>query len=125
MMPVTKKVHRTSFWRRVSRISGRGEMSEPASKVRAIHGRAGSPRAISSAVVEGGGAGARVALGMGVSTVARGVSLLDGSGLAKVVSVAVDDAVGPCEDRGSRVGWGTPVGVAGGKGEGVEVAGKS
>jgi hypothetical protein len=84
-------------------MDGSGAMLEPASKVRAIQGRPGSPRAISSAVVEDGLAGARVAVGDGVLVdvgVGGGVAVNVEVGIA--VGVGVQVAVG----RGVGVGLG-------------------
>jgi hypothetical protein len=77
-------------------------MLEPASKVRAIHGRSGSPRAISSSSVKSGLAGARVAVGAGV-----------------LVDVGVGDGLAVGVEVGIRVGVGVEVAVGSGKGVGL------
>jgi hypothetical protein len=84
-------------------MDGRGTRLAPASKVRAIQGRSGSPRAISSAGVEGVFAGARVAVGDGVLVdvgVGEGVAVKVEVGIA--VGVGIQVAVG----RGVGVGLG-------------------
>jgi len=93
---VTKNVQRRFAWRNVCNMDGRGTESAPASKVRAIQGRSGLPRAISTGVTVGLEAGGRVEVGVGVSvTVGEGVAVnvTDGVGLGVMVKVAVGKGV--------------------------------
>jgi hypothetical protein len=85
-------------------MEGQGAILAPASKVRAIHGRFGSPREISVALGGGGGAGASVAVAVG-SAVAVGV------GGAVAVHVGVGTAVGVTVEV--AVGRSVGVGVSG------------
>jgi hypothetical protein len=104
MMPVMKKVQRTSLCRRLSKIEGKGATLAPASRVRAIQGRSGSPWVISPAANAVGEASGCDAAGLGVL-----VGVTVGKGVA--VKVEYD------------VGLGVLVKVAVGRGVGVAVAG--
>jgi len=88
----------------VSRIEGANAAGPPASKVRAIQGRSVLPRAISTVVTVGLGAGGRVAVGVLVG-----------------VLVGVGEGVGVKVGEGVGLGVGVKVAVAVGIGEGVGV----
>lgn len=85
-------------------MEGANADGPPASKVRAIQGRSVLPRAISTVVTLGGGAGGRVAVGVLVG-----------------VQVGVGEAV--AVNVGEGAGLGVLVKVAVGRGEGVGVGG--
>jgi hypothetical protein len=116
-------VQRTSFWRSVSRIEGRGSMLAPASKVSAIQGRCGSPRAISTEFTVGLGTDVRITSAVGVE-VGRGAIVATGVSLGSIVA----DGIGEGIVGGATVGVtleasaGAEVGVAVGKRVGVGVA---
>jgi hypothetical protein len=116
-------VQRTSFWRSVSRIEGRGSMLAPASKVSAIQGRCGSPRAISTEVTVGLGTEVGITSATGVE-VGRGVIVATGVSLGGIVA----DGIGEGVVGGATVGValeasaGAEVGVAVGNGVDVGVA---
>jgi hypothetical protein len=86
-------------------MDGHGTRLAPTSKVRAIQGLSGLPRAISVAVMTGEPAGARVVVGAGVL-----VDVVVGDGVAVEVEVDVAVAVGVQVAVGRGVGVGVGLG---------------